>query len=184
MNLCIANEDHPPCNVPRKAIKACSGRDQLSLLGSLWPSHPLSFREWPCCPFFSTGFLCVFIYCSHNTGSCGPESASHVHLHTHLFPSLWSQTHLSKRETWAHPLPPSWITGCTHLVGDHVPSSLFPLVIFQTRSVFFCCRSVKWGSPHFFPGMLLSPPVLVFYCYCNKLPWIQWLKMLRARKEG
>ena len=26
MNLCIVNEDHPQCNVPRKSIKACPGR--------------------------------------------------------------------------------------------------------------------------------------------------------------
>ena len=44
-NLCIVNEDHPQCNVPRKAIKACQGKGQGTLL----------LREWPCCPFFSTG---------------------------------------------------------------------------------------------------------------------------------
>ena len=28
MNLCILSEDHPQCNVPRKAIKACQGKGQ------------------------------------------------------------------------------------------------------------------------------------------------------------
>ena len=44
-NLCIVNEDHLQCNVPRKAIKACQGRDRGAL--------PL--REWLCHPFSSTG---------------------------------------------------------------------------------------------------------------------------------
>ena len=69
MNLCIVNEDHPPCNVPRKAIKACPGRGQ-PLLGSLWPSHPLSHLEsGHAIPFSPQDFCspCEFVHCCHNT---------------------------------------------------------------------------------------------------------------------
>ena len=40
-------EDHLCCKGPRKTIKACQGKGRGALL----------LREWPCCPFFSTGFL-------------------------------------------------------------------------------------------------------------------------------
>ena len=69
MNLCLVNEDRPRCNVPRKAIKACPGRGQV-LLGSLWPSRPLSHLEnGHDVPFFPQDFcsLCEFVHCSHNT---------------------------------------------------------------------------------------------------------------------
>ena len=35
VNLCIVNEDHPPCNVPRKTIKACPGGG-LGALSLTW----------------------------------------------------------------------------------------------------------------------------------------------------
>ena len=76
MNLCIVNEDHPQCNGPRKAIKACPGRGQ-PLLGSLWPS--LSLREWPCHPFFSTGFPVNLSIAATTHGSHGPGSHQHTH---------------------------------------------------------------------------------------------------------
>ena len=68
MNLCIVNEDHPQCNVLRKAIKACQGRGRGALL----------LREWRRRPFSSTGLgrPCVFVYCRHNARSCRPGSAS------------------------------------------------------------------------------------------------------------
>ena len=78
MNLCIVNEDHPRCNVPRKAIKACPGRG-WALWGPLWPSCPLSHLEsGHAVPFSLQDFCspCVFVYCCHNTGSCWPGSAS------------------------------------------------------------------------------------------------------------
>ena len=74
MNLCIVNEDHPRCNVPRKAIKACLGRGRLSL--ALSPSLTYGVAMLP---FFSPQdfcSLCVFVYCRHNTGSCWSGSTS------------------------------------------------------------------------------------------------------------
>ena len=76
-NLCIVNEDHPQCNVPRKARKACQAKDRGALL----------LREWPLRPFSSTGLgsPCEFVYCRHNTGSRrGPGSASIRHLYIAL----------------------------------------------------------------------------------------------------
>ena len=67
MNLCIVNEDHPQCNVPRKATKACQGKGRGAL--------PL--RDWPCWPFFSTGFgsLCEFVSSQPQCyGHCRPVS--------------------------------------------------------------------------------------------------------------
>ena len=66
--MCIVNEDHPQCNVPRKAIKARQGKGRGALL----------LREWQRRPFSSTGVgsLCVSVYCRHNTESHGPGSAS------------------------------------------------------------------------------------------------------------
>ena len=72
MNLCIVNEDHPQWNVPRKAIKDCQGKGQGALL----------LRQWPCCPFSSTGLSspCEFVssqpqHCRH----CRPVPASETH---------------------------------------------------------------------------------------------------------
>ena len=47
------NEDHPQCNGPRKAIKACQDKGQGALL----------LREWLCGPFSSTGLgsPCEFV---------------------------------------------------------------------------------------------------------------------------
>ena len=42
MNLCIVNEDHPQCNVSRKAIKACPGR-ALDPLSHLESGHAVFF---------------------------------------------------------------------------------------------------------------------------------------------
>ena len=42
MNLCIVNEDHPPCNMPRKTIEACPGGGRLSLGLSLALSPSLT----------------------------------------------------------------------------------------------------------------------------------------------
>ena len=66
MNLCIVNEDHPQCNVPRKVIKACPSRGWAVSL-ALSPS--LSLRERPCRPFSPQDFCspCEFVHCSHNT---------------------------------------------------------------------------------------------------------------------
>ena len=78
MNLCIVNEDHPQCNVPRKAIKACPGRGR-AFLGALSGPHTLSHLEsGHVVPFSLQDFcsLCIFVYCSHNTGSCWPGSTS------------------------------------------------------------------------------------------------------------
>ena len=60
-NLCIVNEDHPQCNVPRKAIKE---------IGALSPSGALSHSEsGHAIPFSPQDFcsLCEFVYHSHNT---------------------------------------------------------------------------------------------------------------------
>ena len=80
VNLCIVNEDHPQCNGPRKAIKACPGRGQLSwaLSGPLALSHLESGHAIPFSPqdFCSP---CVFVYCIHNPVSCGPGSVSAAH---------------------------------------------------------------------------------------------------------
>ena len=65
MNLCIVNEDHPQCNVPRKAIKACLGRG-WALLGLLWPSLPLSHLESGHAVPFSPQDFCKFVHCCHN----------------------------------------------------------------------------------------------------------------------
>ena len=67
MNLCIVNEDHPQCNVPRKVIKACPSRGWAVSL-ALSPS--LSLRERPCRPFSPQDFCspCEFVHCCHNTG--------------------------------------------------------------------------------------------------------------------
>ena len=75
VNLCIVNEDHPRCNVSRKAIKACPGRGWPSLGLSLALSHLESGHAIPFSPqdFCSP---CVFVCCSHNTGSCRPGSAT------------------------------------------------------------------------------------------------------------
>ena len=37
------NEDHPQCNVPRRAIKACRDKGWGILLLRQWPVHPFSF---------------------------------------------------------------------------------------------------------------------------------------------
>ena len=79
VNLCIVNEDHPRCNVPRKAIKACPGRDQLSLSWALSSPFALSHLEsGHAVPFSPQDFCspCVFVYCCHNTGSHWPGSES------------------------------------------------------------------------------------------------------------
>ena len=78
MNLCIVNEDHPQCNVPKKAIKACQGRGR-SLSWALSSPLALSYLESGHAILFSPQDFCspcVFVYCSHNTGSCGPGSVS------------------------------------------------------------------------------------------------------------
>ena len=61
------NKDHPQCNVPRKALKACQGKGQGTL--------PL--REWPCCPFSSTGLgsLVVSVNLSHLSHSVADTQA-------------------------------------------------------------------------------------------------------------
>ena len=66
--MCIVNEDHPQCNVSRKAIKACQSKGRGAVL----------WREWPRLPFSPQDFCrpCVFVYCCHHTGSCWPGSAS------------------------------------------------------------------------------------------------------------
>ena len=68
-NLCIVNEDHPRCNVPRKAIKACPGRGQ-GPLSHLESGHAI--------PFPPQGFCspCEFVCCSHSTGT--PPAGVHV----------------------------------------------------------------------------------------------------------
>ena len=79
VNLCIVNEDNPPCNVSRKTIKACPSRGQLSLswalsspltLSHLESGHTDPFPPQDCCS------PCVFVYCSHNSRSCRLGSAS------------------------------------------------------------------------------------------------------------
>ena len=45
MNLCIVNEDYPPCTLPRKTIKACPGRGQLSLSWALSSALALSHLD-------------------------------------------------------------------------------------------------------------------------------------------
>ena len=78
MNQCIVNEDHPQCNVPRKAIKVCPGRGR-ALSWALSSPLALSHLEsgYPV-PFSPQDFCspCVFVYCCHNTGSCWPGSVS------------------------------------------------------------------------------------------------------------
>ena len=69
MNLCIVNEDHPQCNVPRKTIKACPGRGwalSWALSSPLALSHLESGHAVPFSPqdFCSP---CEFVYCCHNT---------------------------------------------------------------------------------------------------------------------
>ena len=93
VNLCIVNEDHPPCNVPRKAIKACLGWGS-SLSWALSSPLALSHLEsGHAAPFSPQDFCspCVFVYCRHNTGSRGPGSASLMYL-TH---SCMKELHLN-----------------------------------------------------------------------------------------
>ena len=69
MNLCIVNEDHPQCTVPRKEIKACQGKGQSTVL----------LREWSCRPFSSTGLgtPCEFVSSQPQPrGHCRPVPAS------------------------------------------------------------------------------------------------------------
>ena len=69
MNLCIVNEDHPQCNVPRKAIKACPGRGR-GTLSHLERGHTVPFLH-------RTSVVCVNLLVAAIThGSRGPESTS------------------------------------------------------------------------------------------------------------
>ena len=95
MNLCIVNEDHPWFNGPRRAIQACPGRGWAfsgALSGPLALSHLESGHAVPCSP---QGFCspCAFVYCSHNTGSCWPGSAS-------LYPTLCLASGRSPQTHW------------------------------------------------------------------------------------
>ena len=89
----------------QKSNKSLSRKGSALSLGlSLALSPSLSLREWPCRPFSPQDFCspCAFVYCRHNTGSCGPGSASILQ---HLFNVL-----------------PHW---ASHLAGLILPSLLF-----------------------------------------------------------
>ena len=77
-NLCIVNEDHPRCNVPRTAIKACPGRGRVLSWAHSGPHAISHWESGRAVPFSPQDFCspCVFVYCCHNTGSCCPGSAS------------------------------------------------------------------------------------------------------------
>ena len=62
MNLCIVNEDYPPCTLPRKAIKACPGRGRLFLSWTLSSPLALSHLESGHAIPFSSQDLVVRVY--------------------------------------------------------------------------------------------------------------------------
>ena len=68
-NLCIVNEDHPRCNVPRKAINACPGTG-WGPLSHLESGHAVPFSPQDfCCP-------CEFVIAATTHRPHWPESAS------------------------------------------------------------------------------------------------------------
>ena len=54
MNLCIVNEDHPQCNVPRKVIKAGPGKG-WGPLSHLESGHAVPFSRQDFCSVCELG---------------------------------------------------------------------------------------------------------------------------------
>ena len=77
MNLCIVNEDHPRCNVPRKAIKACPGRGQGPLALSL--TYRMAMHS-----LFLHGTSVVHVNCLLQPQHTDPAGQGPHHLGKHI----------------------------------------------------------------------------------------------------
>ena len=103
------NVDHPLCKLPRKAVKACPGRDR-AFSGALCGPHALSHLEsGHAIPFSPQDFCspCEFVYCCHSTQI--PRAGIHIkltdtqcqniHRPWSVEPGPWSR---ARTNSWMH----------------------------------------------------------------------------------
>ena len=111
-------EDHLWCKGPRKTIKACHGKGRGTLLLREWLRHSEVLSSWESghtIPFSPQDFcsLCVFVYCSHNTRSCGPGSTSLTQRISYFFSACW---YFNSHRILSRCIKPF----CLHPATDHI----------------------------------------------------------------
>ena len=107
------NVEHPLCKLPRKAVKACPGRDR-AFSGALSGPHALFHLEsGHAIPFSPQDFCspCEFVYCCHSTqipwaGICikfTDTQCQNIHRPWSLEPGPWSR---ARTNSWMPDLRP------------------------------------------------------------------------------
>ena len=120
MNLCIVNEDHPQCNVPRKAIKARPGRGREK---DTWGGLVVGVGGASACPLqsiFSSDFHCYWTLlfllnvlsdqrCSdEDSGQQGPCVMAETNKFTRTTKILWRKGTAQLLSKWERAPAPAW----------------------------------------------------------------------------